>query len=74
MKRGMVNLEIELAKQIPGAKILLQIHDELLISVPEAQISQAQALAKKTLENVVSWPVPLVVDTRTGRDWQEVTK
>jgi DNA polymerase I len=74
MKQGMVNLEAELAKSIPEARILLQIHDELIISVPQPFAQKAQDLAKKTLEAVVSWSVPLVVESRVGESWQEVTK
>ncbi len=74
MKIGMINLDKTLSEKFPGAKILLQIHDELLISVPKEHIEQAEPLAKKILETVVSWPIPMVVDTRIGSNWQEVTK
>ena len=74
MKIGMINLDKILTEKFPGAKILLQIHDELLISVPKELIEKAEPVVKKVLEDVVSWTVPMVVDTRTGANWQEVTK
>jgi DNA polymerase-1 len=74
MKLGMINLNKALKQRIPEAKIILQIHDELLISVPKDKLGEASALTKDLLEKVVSWPIPLVVDVRSGSTWQEVTK
>jgi DNA polymerase-1 len=54
--------------------MLLQIHDELLISVPEKELEKTEHLVKQVLESVVNWKVPLIVTTRSGRDWKEVTK
>lgn len=74
MKWGMLKLDTVLKTQFPEAKILLQIHDELLISVPSELTTKISPLIKETLEKVVDWNVPLVVDIRSGTDWQEVTK
>ena len=74
MKLGMIQLEQALKKEHLRGKILLQIHDELLISVPKDEIAVTQALVKNVLENVVAWNVPLVVTTRTGKNWKEITK
>ena len=74
MKLGMVNLSKALHEHNLQAKMILQIHDELLISVPIAQKEQTERLVKQVLESVVAWNIPLVVTTRFGADWQEVTK
>ena len=74
MKMGMIALHEKLQEQFPAAQFLLQIHDELLISAPEADITSVESLARETLENVVQWKVPLVVTTRTGSNWAEVSK
>jgi DNA polymerase-1 len=74
MKLGMINLHNTFKKHNLDAKILLQIHDELLISVSEDIQQKAEEVVKNTLEHVVDWNVPLVVSTRFGHDWQEVTK
>lgn len=74
MKLGMLACNKELVRQFPQASILLQIHDELIISAPKEIASQVEVLVKKTLESVVQWNVPLVVMTCSGRDWKEVTK
>lgn len=74
MKIGMINLDKEFKNHNLNAKMLLQIHDELLIMVPKGQESQTEKLVKKVLESVVNWNVPLTVTTRFGNNWQEVSK
>lgn len=74
MKLGMIRLEKVLKERGLGARLVLQIHDELLLSVPQDQQQETEQLVRETLENVVQWTIPLVVTTRFGRDWQEVTK
>ena len=74
MKIGMINLDRELKKNKLNAQILLQIHDELLISVARDQQDEVERVTKKILESVVAWQVPLVVTTRYGNNWKEVTK
>lgn len=74
MKQGMIKLDAELKKQNLDAKILLQIHDELLISVAKEQQEAVEKVVKEVLEKVVTWNVPLVVTMRTGADWKEVSK
>lgn len=74
MKIGMINLNSYLKEKKSLSKIILQIHDELLIQVPIDEILVVEKMVIDVLESVVSWNVPLVVTTRTGRDWQEVTK
>jgi len=74
MKRGMIALDAALKARNLKAHMLLQIHDELLISVPEHEIKEVEAIVKKELESVVDWQVPLIVTTRFGANWKEVTK
>lgn len=74
MKIGMINLDRALKEQGLDAHLVLQIHDELLISVHESQKEQAEQLTKSMLQSVVNWEIPLSVTTRFGSDWKEVTK
>lgn len=75
MKLGMIALDKEFRAQKMGAKMVLQIHDELLISIPKNEQQQAEQLVKRVLESVVTdWAVSFTVSTRVGLDWGEVTK
>jgi DNA polymerase-1 len=51
--------------------MLLQVHDELLFEVPEAERDATAAVVKRTMEGAAAIRVPLVVETGTGRNWAE---
>lgn len=74
MKQGMIHVARALREQNIDAKILLQIHDELIISVRKEEKDRVHKLVKELLQSVVDWNVPLVVDLRWGVDWYEVSK
>ena len=74
IKIGMINLEKNLVAHNLQAKILLQIHDELILSVPESEIEKTTQIVKDSLESVVAWEIPLTVQVKTGLNWHDVTK
>ncbi len=74
VKLGMLAVHKQLKQANLGAKILLQIHDELLIMVPIQEIQVTAALVAAALEGVVAWQIPLAVNLKTGSDWAQVTK
>ncbi len=74
MKLGMIALDGLLATKQLASRLVLQIHDELILAVPEAELGVVQPLVIDTLQNIVHWNVPLLVTARTGKNWQEVTK
>jgi DNA polymerase-1 len=69
----MGRLPAALAKAGLTAKPLLQVHDELLFEVPEAEIDDTAALAREVMEGACAphceISVPLVVETGSGRSW-----
>lgn len=54
------------------AKIILQVHDELLIKVLDEQIGKVKVIVKNIMENVVKFDIPLLVDVKVGKNWGEV--
>ncbi|MFP3867962.1 MAG: DNA polymerase I [Desulfobacteraceae bacterium] len=67
-------LEVEAAWQrenLPG-HLLLQLHDELLLEIPESEIPVAGRYLKETMEKVDQLKVPLIVDVRVGKNWGEM--
>lgn len=74
MKLGMIHLHKKLIDLKSNAKIILQIHDELLLCVPNNEIEAVTALTIDTLQSVVSWNVPLTVQAKSGTNWHEVSK
>ena len=71
IKVAMLRVHEELAREIPGARMLLQVHDELVFEVPEAQTQKAASLVSGTMERVMELEVPLVVDVGWGKNWAE---
>ena len=53
------------------ARMVLQIHDELLVEVPEAQVEATVAIVRERMEHVVALNVPLLVDVGVGASWAE---
>lgn len=74
MKIGMIQLVKAFKQHAIDAHLVLQIHDELLISVNKNEQKEAEALTRAVLEKVVTWNVPLRITTRYGATWKEVTK
>ena len=71
IKRAMMKLEPALAAANLSARMLLQVHDELIFEVPEAEAEATRALVKKVMEEAASLDVPLVVETGVAKSWAE---
>ena len=72
IKRAMIDLQRELREREMASRLILQIHDELLLEVPEAEAEAARALVTEVMEGALELKVPLVVDARLGKNWAEV--
>lgn len=69
MKRAMVKIPSALAKENLKARMLLQVHDELIFEVPEDEVEQTSALVKSVMENVAALGVPLEAEAGSGVSW-----
>ena len=67
----MTRIDPALEKAGLGAKMLLQVHDELIFEVPEAEIDDTAALVKTVMEDAAHLDVPLVVETGSGANWDQ---
>lgn len=71
IKRAMVKLPDALERSGLAAKMLLQVHDELIFEVPENEVNETRALVTDVMQRAADLTVPLVVDAGTGRTWDE---
>ncbi len=69
MKRAMIQVDRALGRSSLRGKMLLQVHDELVLEVPEGEVDETAALLKKTMENAAHLSVPLTVEVGSGADW-----
>ncbi len=71
IKVAMVKLNAKLKETGLAAKILLQVHDELVLEVDPKDLDETKSLVAKTMENAVKLRVPLIVETGVGVNWME---
>ncbi|MCC6905418.1 MAG: DNA polymerase I, partial [Anaerolineae bacterium] len=72
MKIAMNNLYRALIARGLQARILLQVHDELLLEAPDAEVDEVAGLVKQTMESAYPLDVPLRVDVHSGASWGEL--
>lgn len=73
MKMAMIRVHQGLPKVSNKAKIILQVHDELVFEVPRSDIEKVAQFAKEEMESVHKLKVPVVVDVEAGDNWGEMT-
>jgi len=71
IKRAMIPMQAALAAKGLGARMLLQVHDELVFEVPEAEADETGAVVSKVMEGAAHLDVPLTVDIGSGRSWAD---
>lgn len=71
IKIAMINVDKELKKQNLKSKLILQVHDELLIETYEDEKEVVRNILKNCMENVINLSVPLKVDINEGKNWYE---
>jgi len=71
MKKAMIDIRRELRAQKLGARMILQVHDELVFEVPEKEKTRVERLVRDKMENVCEFKVPLKVSLGWGRSWAE---
>ena len=71
LKIAMINLDKALVEGGYKTKMLLQVHDEIVLEVPNDELVAMKALVKETMEAAVELAVPLIVDENDGRTWYE---
>jgi len=71
LKLAMVAVHARLTAEHPNARLLLTVHDELVLEVPEAEAPAVAELVRHEMQGVAELSVPLLVETGWGRNWYE---
>ena len=71
MKLAMINVYERFNKENITSKILLQVHDEIIVDVKNSELDKVKEIIKEEMENVISLNVPLKVEIDTGINWYE---
>ena len=71
IKLAMVHVWQRLRDEKLQARLLLQVHDELIVEAPENEVEHVKRILKEEMEQVVSYSVPLTAEVGTGKTWLE---
>ena len=74
IKIAMINLHRALKEQYPDSAMILQVHDELVLEVPERDVNEVAKLVKEKMEGAYQLKAPLKVDLEVGKNWKEMEK
>ena len=72
IKLAMVNVYNKLKELNLNSKLILQVHDELIINVVKGELDIVKKLLKEEMENTIKLSVPLDVDVNVGEDWYKL--
>ena len=71
IRRAMTRIPAALEREGLGARMLLQVHDELIFDVPEAEVDATAAIVKQVMQDAAHLSVPLTVDAGVGDNWDQ---
>ena len=74
IKKAMVAIHRRLREEGRAARLVLQVHDELLLEVPDAETSAVKELVREEMSNAFPLDPPLGVDIGTGDDWNDAKR
>jgi DNA polymerase I len=72
IKVAMIQIDAELRERGLTSRMTLQVHDELVFEVPEAEIDVMRSLVKERMEQVHTLTVPLLVEMGVGANWRDL--
>ncbi len=72
IKVAMINLDREIARRQIKSKMLLQVHDELIFEVPQAEVDQMSKIVPELMTSAITLSVPLKATVKTGPNWGEM--
>ncbi|HJT00462.1 MAG TPA: DNA polymerase I [Terriglobales bacterium] len=72
IKLAMISIDEELRRRKLKSRMLLQVHDELVFEVPQAEVDTMRELVREKMENVHSLSVPLLVEIGVGPNWRDL--
>jgi DNA polymerase-1 len=72
MKLAMIEVDKKLSTVCAEARMLLQVHDEVVLEVPAKDAKRVAQFVKETMENVEKVGVPIVVEMKIGENWEEM--
>jgi len=70
----MVAIEKDLREKNLEAKLIMQIHDELVVECPDIETEKVEKILHEKMEYIVNWDIPMSVEVGIGKNWLEAKK
>ena len=70
----MVEIAREFKRKKLAARLLMQIHDELVVECPDNEITEVTTILHEKMELIVSWDIPMSAEIGVGKNWLEAKK
>ncbi len=71
IKKAMIDLDNQLSQKKMQSRLILQVHDELLLEAPEKEIDSLQKEVRNIMENVYPMQIPLLISMKPGSNWEQ---
>ena len=71
MKLAMIKVYNALKNELPDAKLVMQVHDELIVEVKDSDTEKCKEILKREMENTIELSIPLTADVTSGKNWLE---
>ncbi|MDP3387148.1 MAG: DNA polymerase I [Eubacteriales bacterium] len=71
IKKAMINVDHELSKRNMKSRLILQVHDELIVEAYRDEVEEVKRILKEEMENAVPLKVPVIVDLNIGETWYD---
>ena len=71
IKKAMIRLHHEIIQQSLDAKIIMQVHDELVLEVTDSDVTEVSKLTQEVMSNIASLDLDLKVDIGIGDNWEQ---
>lgn len=72
VKLALIDIAKKLPEISPKSRLLLQVHDEVVLEVPEKEVTKVAKVVQEIMENVEKIGCPIVVDAKAGKNWEEM--
>ena len=69
MKMAMLAVDRRLKEEIPEARLVMQVHDELIVETPKDKAEQTAKIVKEAMQQTVTLAIPLTADAGIGKNW-----
>ncbi len=74
LKYAMVKIDKVFTEKKLEAKLIMQVHDELVVECPDSETDEVTKILHEIMEHIMEWDIPITVEVGIGKNWLEAKK